>query len=159
MIRHELLKATDAARKVDVPRIKQLRMNLEVIRRTINHKGLTPDLTRVRASAHKELLSLERPEIKLDEKDTATRMADRSDRCTRAMFQSYKASASQQWVNEMKKALKWEDGEEPSYTWKDVGGTERTRTTKDPREIASTVKEYYQMLYAEKNTTRRNTTP
>ena len=71
-------------------------------------------------------MSLERPEIKPNEPETAKRMADQSDKCTRAMFQSYKGVASQQWINEMKVALEWKDGHEPSYSW---GGGETRRWT------------------------------
>ena len=150
MMRHELLKLTDAERKRDAPRIQDLRNQIEVLRRKAAQRGPSPNIHRAREKLHKELLSLERPEAKLDDKDTAKKMADRSDKCTKAYFRSYKDTASQQWINEMKVAFEWKDGEEPSYSWTDEEGGHVSGRTKSPKEVAGTVREYYKMLFAEK---------
>jgi hypothetical protein len=150
MMRHELLKVTDAARKRDAPRIIGLRQQIEVLRRKAALRGPSPGIQRARESLHKELLALERPEAKLDDTDTAIKMADRSDKCTKAYFRSYKDTAAQQWINEMRVALAWRDGEEPSYSWTDDSGSHVSGRTKSPKEVAGAVREYYKMLFAEK---------
>ena len=106
-----MLAETAKARKRDKPAILEARGHLEIIRKKVVKYGLTPSLQAQREAKQKELLRLERPEIRPDEPETAKRMADQSDKCTRAMFQSYKGVASQQWINEMKVALEWKDGD------------------------------------------------
>ena len=100
-MRSVLLAETAKERKKDKPAILQARGHLEIIRRKVIKYGLTPALQAQRDKKQKELLSLERPEIKPNEPETAKRMADQSDKCTRAMFQSFKGVVSQQWINEM----------------------------------------------------------
>ena len=140
MTRHVLLKLTDAARKRDEPRIRKLRMEIEIIRKLSSRQAPNPRHAEVRDALHKELRALERPEIKPDDHTQAKRMADMSDRCTSAMFKSYKTSAKQQWINEMKVALEWKDGEEPAFSG----------STQTPKQVAQEVKKYYEMLFAEK---------
>jgi hypothetical protein len=146
MMRSVLLAETAKARKKDTTAILEARGHLEIIRKKVVRHGLTPDLQAQREAKQKELLRLERPEIKPNDPETAKRMADQSDKCTRAMFQSYKGVASQQWINEMKVALEWKDGHEPSYSW---GGREVNKTT-HAKQVPGAIRDYYQMLFAEK---------
>ena len=146
MMRSALLAETAKERKKDKPAILNTRAQLEVIRRMIAHRGLTPDLQRSREEAQRTLLKLERPEVRADEPETAKKMRDQSDNCTRAMFQSYKGVAAQQWINEMKIAQEWRDGQEPVYTHNDGA----VRYTQHTKEVAHTIGEYYKMLYSEK---------
>ena len=87
MMRSVLLAETAKERKVDKPAILEARGHLEIIRRKVLKHGLSPALQGQREKKQKELLRLERPEIKPSDPETAKRMADQSDKCTRAMFQ------------------------------------------------------------------------
>ena len=146
MMRSVLLAETAKERKRDMPAILNTRAQLEVIRRMIANKGLTPELQKSREEAQRMLLRLERPEIRASDPETARKMRDQSDTCTRAMFQSYKGVAAQQWINEVKVADEWRDGREPVY--EDGDGV--VRRTQCAREVAPAVSEYYRMLYSEK---------
>lgn len=146
MMRSVLLAETVKARKKDASAILEARGHLEIIRKKVVRHGLTPSLQAQRETKQKELLKLERPEVKPNDPETAKRMADQSDKCTRAMFQSYKGIASQQWINEMKVALEWKDGHEPSYSW---GGRTVNKTT-HAKQVPGAIRDYYQMLFAEK---------
>ena len=139
-MRHQLMKLTDAARKRDAPKILATRSMLEMLRGKIARQGPSDSLMSAREGLLKELRSLEQPEIKLTSREEAKRAEDRSDRCTAATFRSYRASAMQQMVNELKKVDEWEEGTEPNF----VG------TVSDPRRIPNEAKKYYEMLFAEK---------
>ena len=140
MLRDLLLKETAAARKRDAPKIKELRMQLDVLRRMVNKKGPTEELMAARERAQTQLRRLEQPEAAIHTPAQAKEAADRSDKCTAAYFKSYKSQSQKQWINEMKHALSWKEGEEPTFQ----GSTSR------PDQVAQEAKAYYQMLFADK---------
>ena len=82
MMRSVLLAETAKERKVNKPAILEARGHLEIIRRKVVKHGLSPALQGQREKKQKELLRLERPEIKPNDPETAKRMADQSDKCT-----------------------------------------------------------------------------
>ena len=55
-------------------------------------------------------------------------MSQRSDKCTRAFFKSYKDQAKQQWVNKVAK-IDWVEGNGP--TDQELASAPRTSTTKE----------------------------
>ena len=69
MMRHELLKLTEAARKRDAPRIKDLRMQLNVLRSMAARNGPSEGLNKARTELQQSLRKLESPEV--DAHDTA----------------------------------------------------------------------------------------
>ena len=88
----------------------------------------------------KELFNLEHPEQELlAKKSAAVNMTERSDKCTKAFFRSYKAQAKQQWINSIKTA-DWQDGVEPNFTSEES----------EPKKIPNALSDYYKMLFSEK---------
>ena len=71
-------------------------------------------------------------------------MSQRSDKCTRAFFKSYKDQAKQQWVNKVAK-IDWVEGNGP--TDQELASAPRTSTTK---EVGAEFAKLYKMIFDKK---------
>ena len=135
-----LLDETNKRRKKDSIKIVQLRSVIEITRKMEAKDGATSASQQTMKELKKELFNLEHPEQELlAKKSAAVNMTERSDKCTKAFFRSYKAQAKQQWINSIKTA-NWQDGAEPNFTSEES----------EPKKIPNALSDYYKMLFSEK---------
>jgi hypothetical protein len=114
---------------------------LKLIELKINKRGTSETLAALRATVIKEIHQLEHPErTEIHEEAQAKRCAEKSDKCSRLMFSSYKQIAKQQHINKVKTTSEWKEGEEPTFTG---------HTTK-PDQVCAELMKYYKMLFSEK---------
>ena len=140
-LRSYLLNLTAARRARERVAIRQTRALLSSADAMIRRKGPSDALRKHRAALQQRLFKLQNPEsTPVHEEAQARRCADRSDKCTRATFSSYKAIAKQQWINRTKKA-DWQEGVDPVFDGH----------TSTPKEVSGELMKYYKMLFAKKS--------
>jgi hypothetical protein len=140
-MRDFLLKETSRRRARDSRRLKLARAMLKQTERSINRRGTSEALRNIRNKQLTEIHNLEHPEkSSIHEEAQAQRCAERSDKCTRLMFMSYKQIAKQQFINKVKTTNEWKEGEEPTFNGH----------TTAPSQVCEELKKYYTMLFGEK---------
>ena len=139
-IKDYLLKETKNKRAKEKVELKQKLAIAAAIKRNINRDG--PGQGRLEAikNLEKEIYLLKYPE----KKDTlnpkrALDSFERSENCSGAFFRTYKATAKQNWINEIK-TTDWKEGVEPCFSGK----------TKRINEVPNALADYYRMLYEAK---------
>jgi hypothetical protein len=116
-VRDFLLKETAKRKKVNRKKLKGAKAQLKLIELKINKRGTSETLAALRATVVKEIHQLEHPErTEIHEEAQAKRCAEKSDKCSRLMFSSYKQIAKQQHINKVKTTREWKEGEEPTFT-------------------------------------------
>ena len=141
MVRDYLIKQTDAKRKRNAPKVRQLQMQLAIIRAQMRIHGPQEGDVQLRAKLHGELRALASPEVGEPTPDDHHRAAQKAEQCSAPFFKTHKDVAKQQWINQIKRAEQWEDGEEPTY--------EQEAVT-EPKQIPHELAKYYTMLLGEK---------
>ena len=87
----------------------------------------------------REIYDLRNPEmVKEPSESMATRIWERSDASSKAMFQPYKASAMQQWVNEMYKE-DWTEGKKPDFETRPNNAGESNERTRGRARVRAAV--------------------
>jgi len=142
-----LMKETAAKRKKDKAEIKRLQGILQIINVKHKKRGATPTSVAAEKRIVREIYELKHPEtIREASTHEASRMYEKSEVCTKAMFSTFKSRAKQQWINEISIADKWEEGREPTYTGK----------TKNTAAVGTEFVRLYQMIFAEKHITNES---
>ena len=141
-----LLRETKKRRHQELKLIKRKEAILTLIRCRKRAAGTTQRLTDREAQVTKEIYDLRNPEmVKEPSESMATRIWERSDASSKAMFQPYKASAMQQWVNEMYEE-DWEEGRKPDFETRPNNAEKVT----DVQKVGQEFVKLYKMIYAEK---------
>jgi hypothetical protein len=99
-----------------------------------------------------EVYALKNPEMeRIPTANMASRMTDRSDASTKAMFTPYKARSKKQWIGKVYKE-KWKEGQAPVFEAQAEDA--RTRVS-DTKEVGNEFVGLFKMIYAKKEQTER----
>jgi len=146
-----LLKKGADKRKKENMEIKKILAQLEHAQVWMNLRGPTPTMLTRRDELRKTLFTLQNPEIGNMTPERAKNCADRSDKCTRAMFKPFKKQAEEQTINKMKKVKgEWKEGSEPEYE----SGVDGIKAAESTEGILTECMKYYEMLFTKKKVDR-----
>ena len=144
-IRDYLMRETKKRRKKVQPEIKILESKLKILGYKKKAGSGSRELDATEKKIATKIRELKYPETKTEITEArAHEMAQRSDKCTRSFFKSYKDQAKQQWVNKVAK-IDWVEGDGP--TDQELASAPRTSNTK---EVGTEFVKLYKMIFDKK---------
>ena len=112
---------------------------LQILNWKHKKKGATPNSINLEKRYTRELFDLRHPETRREISiGESEKIYNKSDVCTKAMFNSFKSISKQNWINELYIADEWKEGREPNFKT-DEGEMNRTRKNERSRTGICTV--------------------
>jgi hypothetical protein len=147
-----LLRETNRTRKSEAIQIKRKLAMLTLVKIRQKAKGSTPELMQREERLTQEVYALKNPEMeRIPTANVASKMTDRSDASTKAMFTPYKTRSKKQWIGKVYKE-KWKEGQTPAFKTQ----TEDARTkVSNTKEVGNECVGLFKMIYAKKEQTER----